>query len=208
MCGICGVFTPHGGVAQDRAAGAVAKMTARMVRRGPDAEGVWHDADRRVHFGFRRLAVIDPSSGGNQPMLAPDRRSALVMNGEIYNFLELRKELEGRGHRFRTRADSEVLLAALTEWKHDALDRLNGMFAFAWYDAATGAVMLARDHAGIKPLYYAVHGPTGAVAFASRLDALFDAPWGRPGALRADALHLYLRLHHLPAPYTLYEDAR
>jgi asparagine synthase (glutamine-hydrolysing) len=141
-------------------------------------------------------------------MLGADRRSALVMNGEIYNFLELRRELEQLGHRFRTHADSEVLLAALTEWKLAALDRLNGMFAFAWYDGASGALTLVRDHAGIKPLYYAVHAASGAVAFASRLDALFDAPWGRPGALRGDALHLYLRLHHLPAPYTLYEDAR
>ena len=207
MCGICGIFTPRGGDARDRVPDAVARMTARMVRRGPDSDGEWHDAERRVHFGFRRLAVIDPSAGGNQPMVAADRRSALVMNGEIYNFLELRRELEERGHRFRTRSDSEVLLAALTEWKDAALDRLNGMFAFAWYDADTGSLTLARDHAGIKPLYYSVHAPTGAVAFASRLDALFDAPWGRPGAIRADALLLYLRLHHLPAPYTVYEHA-
>jgi len=205
MCGLCGIFAPRGGAEGPRAE-AVSKMTARMVRRGPDSQGAWHDAEHRVHLGFRRLAVIDPTPEGNQPMLSADGRSALIMNGEIYNFAELRTELEGRGHHFRTNADSEVLLAALTEWGHGALDKLNGMFAFAWFDGASRSLLLARDHAGIKPLYYAVHGASGTVAFASRLDALFDAPWGRPGALRPDALHLYLRLQHLPAPYTLYAD--
>ena len=206
MCGICGVHDPHANLPPDAVREAVARMTARMVRRGPDAEGSWHDAGRRAHFGFRRLAVIDPTAAGNQPMCGADGRSALVMNGEIYNFRELQAELEKLGHRFRTRADSEVLLAALTQWGHDALDRLNGMFAFAWFDGATRRLLLARDHAGIKPLYYATNARSGAVAFASRLDALLDAPWDRPDTLRRDALHLYLRLQHLPAPYTIYPD--
>lgn len=205
MCGISGVYDPRGAIAPAAARDAVARMTARMTRRGPDSGGAWEDADGRAHFGFRRLAVIDPTPAGDQPMASADRRSALVMNGEIYNFRELRRELEAHGHRFRTQSDSEVLLAALTQWGHAALDRLNGMFAFAWYDAASRSLLLARDHAGIKPLYYAIHASSGAVAFASRLDAVLDAPWQRPAGIRADTLLLYLRLHHLPAPYTLYD---
>ena len=206
MCGICGVFTPDGAAALPEFAASTARMTQLMVRRGPDAQGAWLSPDERARLGFRRLAVIDTSPAGNQPMLSADGRSALIMNGEIYNFRELRSELEGHSHHFRTRSDTEVLLAALTEWGHDALLRLNGMFAFAWYDGKNRTLLLARDHAGIKPLYYFVAPRGNGIAFASRLDSLFHTPWGRPGDIRESALHLYLRLQHLPAPYTLLEN--
>ncbi|HVO31340.1 MAG TPA: asparagine synthase (glutamine-hydrolyzing), partial [bacterium] len=173
---------------------------------GPDAEGIWRSLGGEIQLAFCRLAIIDPTPAGTQPMVSADGRSALVLNGEIYNFRELRGQLESLGHRFRSRADSEVLLAALTQWGRGALDRLNGMFAFAWYDGERRTLLLARDHAGIKPLYWSRDPATGAVAFASQLDALRAAPWARAGALRQDALHLYLRLHHLPAPYTLFEN--
>ena len=206
MCGICGVFTADGAAAQPEFAVAVERMTQLMIRRGPDAHGTWLDPRGRARLGFRRLAVIDPSSAGNQPMLGADGLSAIVLNGEIYNFRELRTELQAHGHRFLTHSDTEVLLAALAEWGHDALLRLNGMFAFAWFDGANRTLLLARDHAGIKPLYYFVHPHGLGLAFASRYDALLKTPWGQPGDTREDALHLYLRLHHLPAPYALLEN--
>jgi asparagine synthase (glutamine-hydrolysing) len=206
MCGICGVFTPDGAAAQPTFAAAVAKMTHLMARRGPDSHGAWIDPDGRARFGFRRLAVIDTSPAGNQPMLSADGRSAIVMNGEIYNFRELRAELEGKGRRFHTRSDTEVLLAALSEWGHDALSRLNGMFAFAWYDGERRSLLLARDHAGIKPLSYYVHPHGEGIAFASRYDALLHTPWGTPGAIDEGSLHLLLRIQHLPAPFALLEN--
>jgi asparagine synthase (glutamine-hydrolysing) len=206
MCGICGVITPDGAAAQPEFAAAVARMSVLMTRRGPDAHGAWLDPGEHVRFGFRRLAVIDTSPAGNQPMLSADGRSAIVMNGEIYNFQELRAELESHGHRFHTRSDTEVLLAALQQWGHDALPRLNGMFAFAWYDGERRSLLLARDHAGIKPLSYFVHPRGAGVAFASRYDALLRTPWGRPGDIDPETLNLYLRLQHLPAPFALLEN--
>jgi asparagine synthase (glutamine-hydrolysing) len=206
MCGICGVFTPDGAAARPEFETAIARMTQLMVRRGPDTSGSWVDAGGRARFGFRRLAVIDPSPAGDQPMLSADGRSAIMLNGEIYNFRELRAELEGKGRRFHTRTDSEVLLAALAEWGHDALPRLNGMFAFAWYDGERRSLLLARDHAGIKPLSYFVHPRGDGLAFASRYDVLAHTPWGRPGPIRAEVMDLYLRLQHLPAPYALLEN--
>jgi asparagine synthase (glutamine-hydrolysing) len=206
VCGICGVLTPDGAAAQPEFLAAVARMSQLMARRGPDSHGSWASPDSHARFGFRRLAVIDPSPAGNQPMLSADGQSAIVMNGEIYNFLELRSQLEALGCRFHTRSDTEVLLAALQQWGHDALARLNGMFAFAWYNGAEKTLLLARDHAGIKPLSYFVHPRGAGVAFASRYDALLHTPWGRPGEIDREALTLYLRLQHLPAPYALLEN--
>ena len=113
MCGICGVLTPDGAAATPEFAFAVAKMSQLMARRGPDSHGAWVSAEGHARFGFRRLAVIDTSPAGDQPMIGADGQSAIVMNGEIYNFPELRSQLEGLGCRFHTRSDTEVLLAAL-----------------------------------------------------------------------------------------------
>ena len=186
MCGICGVFTTGPDAGTPASFDAVEMMAGRMARRGPDDAGTWVDPDGHLALGFRRLAVLDPSPAGHQPMVAGDGRSVLAFNGEIYNFRALRGELEAAGVRFRSRSDSEVLLEALNRWGVAAIDRLNGMFAFAWYRIAERRLVLARDHAGIKPLYYWIPPGGGAVAFASQYDALLLRPPGRsrarPGA--------------------------
>lgn len=178
-------------------------MTGMMIRRGPDDEGYWSDPAGRVSLGFRRLAIIDPTPAGHQPMISADGRSVIVMNGEIYNFREIGRGLEGRGIVFRSRSDVEVLLEALTFFGADAIPQLNGMFAFAWYRTTERTLLLARDHAGIKPLYYFLPLGMDALAFGSQYDVLLHTPWGSPGAVREDVLRLYLRLHHIPPPYGL-----
>ncbi len=136
------------------------RMSAMLARRGPDDEGFWTDPAGHLQLGFRRLAILDLTPAGRQPMVSSDGRSVIVFNGEIYNYLDIRGELEHAGVRFRSRSDTEVLLEALNFWGVQALSRLNGMFALAWYNLADRTLLLARDHAGIKPLYYFVH-PSG-----------------------------------------------
>ena len=171
MCGIAGWV---GGKLDPGRVEAVARATRALAHRGPDDEGsLVRETDRgAVVVGHRRLAIIDRSSAGHQPMFSADGRYAIVLNGEIYNFVELREELERSGHRFRSRSDTEVLLAAFTEWGARCLPRLIGMFAFAVVDFATGTLFLARDPFGQKPLYYAPSGD--GFAFASELKPLLD----------------------------------
>jgi asparagine synthase (glutamine-hydrolysing) len=207
MCGFAGIVTSereavHGVDFQE----AMSRMTAAVARRGPDDEGLWVDPDGHAILGFRRLAVLDPTPAGHQPMIAADAGSVIVLNGEIYNFASIRRELEARGVRFRSRSDTEVLLEALSLWGADVLPRLNGMFAFAWWNRRSRRLVLARDHAGIKPLYYFVSPSGKGVGFGSQFDQLLLTPWGEPGPVRQDVLHLYLRLHHIPAPYALLEN--
>jgi asparagine synthase (glutamine-hydrolysing) len=171
MCGIAGI------VGADRAGirPAVRRMMAAMVHRGPDDQGYEEfelsaGGGPSAGFGFQRLAILDLSPAGHQPMVNELTGDRLVFNGEIYNFRPLRIELEARGVVFRSTGDSEVLLRALSHWGEAALDRLDGMFAFAFFQAATGRVLLARDQLGIKPLYVAT-GSSGVV-FASEVRAL------------------------------------
>jgi len=174
MCGIAGVV----GINVEARIGA---MLASIAHRGHDDEGVWtsppvDDEGRRATLGHRRLSIIDVSAAGHQPMLSEDGRYALTFNGEIYNYRELRRELEAKGRRFRTDTDTEVLLAAFGEWGEECLPRLNGMFAFAIWDVKERRLTLARDRLGIKPLYYAqVPGANGVGAsfiFASEVKAI------------------------------------
>src|SRR6476660_960954 len=130
-------------------------MLARMTHRGPDDVGAWADAHSGVVLGHRRLAVIDPSPLGHQPMLSADGRLAVVFNGEIYNFLEVRRELIARGVRFTSNSDTEVLHYGYGEWGESVVDRLVGMYAFAIWDSLGQQLFLARDRAGEKPLYFA-----------------------------------------------------
>jgi asparagine synthase (glutamine-hydrolysing) len=174
-----------------------------MSRRGPDDNGFWTD-DRCCTFVFRRLAIIDLSSGGHQPMTAGHGRYVLVFNGEVYNFLDLRKQLEQRGIQFRSSSDSEVVLHALIEWGTEALAKFNGMFALGFYDRVEKRLLLARDHAGMKPLYYLKCDD--GIVFSSQYDQLLAHPWSRRFGVSQEALGLYLRLAHIPAPFALVEN--
>jgi asparagine synthase (glutamine-hydrolysing) len=170
MCGIAGIFHPSVPKPVDPA--RVRAMSDVLAHRGPDGSGVWTAPG--IGLGHRRLSIID-LEGGAQPMLTPDGRLAISYNGEIYNFRELRSELEGRGHAFRTESDTEVILAAWRQWGPAALERLHGMFAFALYDAEADSLFLARDRLGVKPLHYA-ELPDGALIFASELKGLLAHP--------------------------------
>ena len=180
------------------------KISSMMARRGPDDEGIWSDAERCT-LVFRRLAILDLSLNGHQPMTVCNGRFVLVFNGEVYNFKDLRKRLEGLGVQFRSNSDTEVVLYALIEWGIAALDSFNGMFALGFYDKAEKRLLLARDHAGIKPLYYLMR-PKGVV-FASQFNQLLAHPLSRNLGISREALSLYLRLAYIPAPYALLQDS-
>ncbi len=203
MCGIAGFVSSSGGDTGRRAS-VLHGMVATLAHRGPDAEGTWHDASGRVHLGHRRLAIIDLSQDGAQPMLTPDGSGVISYNGEIYNFPELRAELERAGWAFRSRSDTEVLLAALHRWGPErTLPKLNGQFAFAYWDARRGSLVLARDRIGEKPLYYAWQD--GQFFFASELKALRAHPNFRATINRA-ALPLFFRYNYVPAPHSIYAE--
>ena len=197
MCGITGFLCDD-----PNARAALPAMTAALAHRGPDADGFHHDGP--LAFGHRRLKVID-LEGSRQPLVSADGALALVFNGEIYNFRELRAELQAAGHAFATKGDGEVLIHGWRQWGRGVLDRIAGMFAFALWDRARRELFLARDHFGVKPLYYAWH--RGALAFGSELKALLPFP-GLPRAIDLDALALYLECQYIPAPYSVYRAVR
>lgn len=174
MCGITG-FLSSQPERRDDARAILQRMTDAIRHRGPDADGLWQSQDACCNLGHRRLSIIDLSPAGAQPMLSRDGRYVLIFNGEIYNFPELRSELEALGHGFRGTSDTEVLLAGIEHWGVKAiLPRLNGMFAFAVWDNRDAKLLLARDRFGEKPLYHAWHG--GTFIFGSELKALMQHP--------------------------------
>jgi len=170
MCGIAGIVNVDGRPVEQ---GAIERLTRLLAHRGPDGDGHWFNAERNVAVGHRRLAIIDPGPGGYQPMLSADERYVIVYNGEIYNFLELRLELEALGTKFRTQSDTEVILAAWQRWQENMLLRFNGMWAIAIFDTRTRDLFLARDRFGIKPLLYAASA--GRFVFASEQRALVNS---------------------------------
>ena len=191
-------------------------MLESIEHRGRDDQGVWTSDQidhhgRRTCLGHRRLAIIDTSPAGHQPMLSADGRYVLTFNGEIYNYRELREELKSLGHEFRTDSDAEVLLAAITEWNWEALDHLNGMFAFAVWDNKERTLTLARDHVGIKPLYYAfIPARADAPAmflFGSEIKAILATRLIKP-ELNPEALHQFLTFLWSPDPNTLFADIK
>jgi asparagine synthase (glutamine-hydrolysing) len=200
MCGIAGTFLTDAAGAFDIAQ-ELAAMSARLASRGPDGTGTWQPTDGRVGFVHRRLAIIDLSADGAQPMRDPDTGNVIVFNGEIYNYRALRTELEAGGARFRSQSDTEVLLH-LYRRDGDALcDRLRGMFAFAIHDGRDGSLLLARDHFGIKPLYVADDGRT--VRFASQVKALLASAAVDDTPDAAGHAGFFL-LGHVPEPFTCY----
>lgn len=176
-----------------------------MSHRGPDDAGEWWSADGRVGLAHRRLSIFDVSPLGHQPMHLDSRGLAIVFNGEIYNFVELREQLEQRGYTFRSRGDTEVLLAAYCEWGTDCVERLVGMFAFAIYDAPRQKLFLARDRAGEKPLFYFLRG--GAIFFASELKALMANP-ALPRRIDPEALDCYLAVGFVPGDLCILKGYR
>lgn len=169
MCGIVGILNQN---AAPVSPAVLQGMTDAIAHRGPDGEGL--HVDRFVGLGHRRLAILDLSSAGHQPMIAPNGGYVIVYNGEIYNFRELRRELENIGHRFRSQSDTEVVLLAYAQWGPECLQRLNGMFAFAIWDKHRQELFLARDRYGIKPLYYCFQD--GTFVFASEQKAILAHP--------------------------------
>jgi len=198
MCGIAGEFRFD---AQPSPANWEI-ISELMRRRGPDDSGAWQD--EHCNLVFRRLSILDLSAAGHQPMVSEDGRYMLVFNGEVYNFAGLRRQLERRGVTFRSHSDSEVVLYSLAEWGRDALDRFNGMFALGFYDSRERKLLLARDHAGIKPLYY-LQNPAGLM-FGSQYDQLLAHPWSEGLAYSPAAAALYLQLASVPAPYAILEN--
>jgi asparagine synthase (glutamine-hydrolysing) len=201
MCGISGIAALNGRL-DPALRNAIGPMTRALAHRGPDGEETF--ADARVALGHRRLAIID-RAGGAQPMPNADRSCWIVFNGEIYNHRLLRRELEGRGYRFRTTSDTEAILHAYEEFGPACVDRLEGMFAFAIYDRTNQEVFIARDRLGKKPLFYATFG--GALHFASEIKSLYQSPaWN--GDLDPTALETYLTLGYILAPATVYQSVR
>jgi asparagine synthase (glutamine-hydrolysing) len=181
-------------------------MTASLAHRGPDGDGHWLDPSGIVALGHRRLAIVDLSEGGRQPMVSHGGRFVVTYNGEIYNFLELRRELEAAGCRFTSHSDTEVMLAAFERWGVRAsLSRFNGMFALAVWDAQERLLTLARDRLGKKPLYYGRFGRT--LLFGSELKALLAVPGFNPTVDRR-ALTQYMRHNYVPAPASIYREVR
>lgn len=207
MCGISGLLSFENFINNEHHLPVLYRMTGMLERRGPDDQGLWIDPMGRVGLGFRRLSILDLSMAGHQPMFSRDERSVVVLNGEIYNYQEIRSELESKGVGFRSLSDTEVLLEALNLWGIDeTLSKANGMFGFAWYDRYEQKLILARDHAGIKPMYYALFPKESGMIFSSQYNVLLTSPWGNPGEVNEETLHLYLKLHHLPPPATLLKN--
>ena len=191
MCGLAGIF--HLQTAKPVSEARLRAMTDMIAHRGPDGSGIWTAPG--VGLGHRRLSIID-LEGGVQPMASADGRIVLIFNGEIYNFQEVRAELEALGHVFRTHSDTEVIIEGWRRWGPDCLGRLNGMFAFAIHDADRGCLFLARDRLGVKPLHYAELSD-GSVIFASEMKALLAHPLFRR-APDFSAVDDYLGLGYVP----------
>lgn len=199
MCGICGIFDFRGApVDRD----LLQRMTDRLQHRGPDGQG--HFVCSNVGLGNRRLSIID-LEGGWQPQTNEDGKIQVVFNGEIYNFIELRNELIRKGHKFKTRSDTEVIAHAYEEWGDDCLRRFNGIFSFALWNASRQTLLLARDHLGVKPLYYVLLG--NRLLFASEIKSLLvDAEC--PREVDIQALGQLFTLRYVPSPATIFKGIR
>ncbi|MFP5501369.1 MAG: asparagine synthase (glutamine-hydrolyzing), partial [Candidatus Sericytochromatia bacterium] len=200
MCGIAGILHLD---AQPASQVLLRRMTDAIAHRGPDGEGQL--VEGAVGLGHRRLAILDLTPAGHQPMPGAGGRYVITFNGEIYNFMELRAELESRGHGFRSRTDTEVVLAAFAEWGEHAVERLNGMFAFAIWDRERRELFLARDRYGVKPLYYTLQGQT--LLFGSEVKAILAHPDTRT-ELDRPALLEYFTFQNFFTDRTLYKGVR
>jgi asparagine synthase (glutamine-hydrolysing) len=205
MCGIAGMVDWRAATPADALRSVGEAMIETVRHRGPDAGGVWVEPEGGVALGQRRLAIIDLSPGGAQPMHSADRRYVITFNGEIYNYRDIRRELQAAGRSMRSDSDTEVLLEACALWGVEAaIERAIGMFAFALWDRKTRSLVLARDRLGIKPLYYAAS--PARVLFASQLKAFRAVPGWKP-TIDEDAVVGYLRHAYIAQPRTIYREA-
>ncbi|NPV87511.1 MAG: asparagine synthase (glutamine-hydrolyzing) [Anaerolineae bacterium] len=204
MCGITGFLDTKAQSTPAELEALARRMANTITHRGPDDSGTWADGEAGIALGFRRLAILDLTPTGHQPMVSGDGRFVIVFNGEIYNFGELRQELQALGYTFRGTSDTEVALNAFSQWGiFKAVQRLNGMFAFALWDRRERQLHLVRDRLGIKPLYYGWMGNT--LLFGSELKTLRAHP-AFQGEIDRNALALYLRHNYIPAPYSIYKN--
>lgn len=199
MCGITGYYSQS---PQDDGRRIISRMSAVVAHRGPDDSGVWWSEDKTCFFGHQRLSIIDLSLKGHQPMSNEDGSIWITYNGEVYNFQELRSELELRGHCFRSRTDTEVIIHGYEEYGFDVSKHLRGMFAFALFDKKKNCLLLARDRMGIKPLYYTWSGNT--LVFASEIKSLFEFP-GVEKTIHLEALREYLAFGKVYTPKTMFK---
>ena len=205
MCGISGVLTSSAAARTTLDRDALA-MADCLAHRGPDNHGIWTDLDAGIALTHRRLSIVDLSPAGHQPMISADGRFVITFNGEIYNFQELRPELEARGIKFRGHSDTEVMLEAFAAYGiAPTVKRLIGMFAIAVWDRRTRTLSLIRDRLGIKPLYWAKDG--NLFLFGSELKSLRAYPGFAPEIDRA-ALAAYMRHNYIPAPRSIYEGIK
>src|SRR5438094_3600322 len=200
MCGICGQF--NFGRNESVQPDTIRRMTQTMVHRGPDDDGYYFSGS--LGLGFRRLSIID-LAGGHQPMSDAEETVWVTLNGEIYNFKELRADLESRGHSFRTESDTEVIIHGYKEWGIDVLNQLNGMFGLAIWDVRKKRLVVARDAMGIKLIYYRVSGKQ--ITFGSEIRAILA---GQESRTDVDplALNMFLRFRYTPSPLTIFQGIR
>ena len=199
MCGFCGLIHPQGFPPPEKA--LLQAMTQTIIHRGPDDEGLY--LDDQTGLGVRRLSIIDLEKG-HQPLSNETGSIWIAYNGEVYNFPQLRKELQARGHQFKTRTDTETIVHAYEEWGENFIQRLRGMFAFALWDKDKKTLYLWRDRLGIKPLYYTLQ-PDGTLLFGSELKTILVYSQ-LPRAVNLRALDLFLTLEYIPAPFSIFEN--
>lgn len=203
MCGIAGIYSPqHTNPVNEN---LLTEMASVMFHRGPDDGGTFVSADGRLGFGFRRLSIVDLSQAGHQPMCNEDGSVWIVFNGEIYNHQDLRRQLQENGHRFKSSTDTESIIHGYEQWGREVVQHLRGMFAFAIWDSKNNTLFLARDHIGIKPLYYSQMG--GRFCFASEIKSLLTLPWIKR-EVDQQALGLYLTFSAVPAPRTMFKGIK
>ncbi|MFI5264738.1 MAG: asparagine synthase (glutamine-hydrolyzing), partial [Candidatus Kapaibacterium sp.] len=203
MCGIAGVYDYGFSQSPQVSSDLLTRMSDHMIHRGPDDAGYHISQNGQCGLTFRRLAIVDLSPAGHQPMSTPDGRLTIVFNGEIYNHLEIRQELEAKGYQYKSRSDTETILYAYKEWGEQCFKKFLGMFAISIWDEEKKEVFIIRDRIGIKPLYYA--NPDGRFLWASEIKVILEHPAIKT-QFNANALPHYLSLLMPPAPETMFKD--
>lgn len=198
MCGLLAVYTK-----KEIKKNKFEKVLKKIEHRGPDNTSFWNSTDKSIFLGHTRLSIIDISDDGNQPMFNETKDIVLVCNGEIYNYINLREDLIKKGHKFKSKSDSEVILHAYVEWGEDFVNKLEGMFAFVLWDEKKEKFIFARDGVGIKPLYY--YKDNDSIIFSSELDPIIELA-NQKLKLSIKGLSYLLSICHVPAPFTIWEN--